>query len=57
MEAATPSLLCALTALGLRLADGRFTVAGAINPWNLWLMRLVHGTFLEETTFFYCKNK
>jgi len=50
MEAATPSLLCALTALGLRLADGRFTVAGAINPWNLWLMRGNHLFFIVKTS-------
>ena len=52
MEAAAPSLLCALTALGLRLADGRFTVAGAIQiAWNLpsgkraelWNITIFHG--------------
>ena len=42
METAAPSLLCALTALGLRLVDGRFTAAGAVEaprglrrpPWG-----------------------
>lgn len=43
MEAATPSLLCALTALGLRLADGRFTVAGKamLGALPLFLMQML----------------